>query len=223
MPGHRNFNELRKELADKVGQERLDANAAAAIKRYDAETRRLAEVRRARALTQTQLAQALGVSQAQVSRIEKQSDLYLSTLASYIEAMGGELQLVAAFEDERVHLDVGAAPTPESEPDLMGALEAALAKVRTRSESPVVRGAHDLTARQLEVITRVAEGSGVSEIARELHLTDATVKRHIRQSLDKLDIEVSSLEDVRIEQRGDEIVITLAETGGTAGPVEEIR
>jgi hypothetical protein len=37
------------------------------------------------------------VSQAQVSRIENQTDLYLSTLASYLEAMGGELTIAASF------------------------------------------------------------------------------------------------------------------------------
>lgn len=51
------------------------------------------------ALTQNQLAAALQVSQAQVSRIENQADLYLSTLRSYIAAMGGELQLRAVFPD----------------------------------------------------------------------------------------------------------------------------
>ena len=58
----------------------------------------------ARALTQAQLAKALNVSQAQVSRIEHQADLYLSTLESYIAAMGGSLELVAVFDDTRVVL-----------------------------------------------------------------------------------------------------------------------
>jgi transcriptional regulator with XRE-family HTH domain len=68
----------------------------------------LGELRRARALTQVQLAGALDVSQAQVSRIEKQADLLLSTLASYVEAMGGDLELVVTFPDHPpVHLAVG--------------------------------------------------------------------------------------------------------------------
>jgi hypothetical protein len=54
-----------------------------------------------------QLAAALGVSQAQVSRIENQTDLYLSTLRSYVEAMGGELQLRAVFPDgQAAHVSV---------------------------------------------------------------------------------------------------------------------
>ena len=61
-------------------------------------------MRHARRLTQVQLATALGVSQAQVSRIENQADLYLSTLRSYVEAMGGELQLRAVFPDGQATL-----------------------------------------------------------------------------------------------------------------------
>lgn len=59
----------------------------------------LTELRRARSLTQAQLARSLGVSQAQVSRIEHQADLYLSTLRSYLQAMDGELELIATFPD----------------------------------------------------------------------------------------------------------------------------
>lgn len=64
----------------------------------------LTELRRARAMTQATLAEAFGTSQGEVSRIERQADLYLSTLARYVEAMGGELELVARFDDERVPL-----------------------------------------------------------------------------------------------------------------------
>ncbi len=59
----------------------------------------LGALRQARSLTQAQLAKTLDVSQAQVSRIEHQADLYLSTLRSYLEAMGAELELIAHFED----------------------------------------------------------------------------------------------------------------------------
>jgi len=60
---------------------------------------RLSELRRVRRHTQAQLGKTLGVSQAQVSRIETQTDLRLSTLAAYLHAMGGRLQLVATFEE----------------------------------------------------------------------------------------------------------------------------
>ncbi len=57
----------------------------------------LQDLRKAMALTQTQLAATLGVGQEHVSRIEQRSDMLLSTLKSYVAAMGGELKLVAQF------------------------------------------------------------------------------------------------------------------------------
>jgi len=104
MPTHK-FQELRDEIAaDPRRAERLrqaEERAAAELVAYEQTP---AELRRARALTQAQLANALNVSQAQVSRIEHQADLYLSTLESYVAAMGGSLELVAVFDDTRVVL-----------------------------------------------------------------------------------------------------------------------
>jgi transcriptional regulator with XRE-family HTH domain len=59
----------------------------------------LNELRKARALTQQNLAQTMGLTQPNLSRIEQQTDIYVQTLRSYIEAMGGELDLVAHFPD----------------------------------------------------------------------------------------------------------------------------
>ena len=64
-----------------------------------AEEMTLRELRRARKLTQTRMAKTLGVSQDSISRLEKRSDLLLSTLRKTIEAMGGSLFLVAKFPD----------------------------------------------------------------------------------------------------------------------------
>ena len=60
---------------------------------------RLPEVRRARRLTQTALAERLEIPQGEVSRIERRTDMYLKTLRSYIEAAGGQLHLVVEFPD----------------------------------------------------------------------------------------------------------------------------
>ena len=101
----RNFRELHDELiADPGRAEKLEQARQRVQEELTAYQRTLAELRRARALTQAQLANALNVSQAQVSRIEHQSDLYLSTLESYIAAMGGSLELVAVFDNTRVVL-----------------------------------------------------------------------------------------------------------------------
>jgi transcriptional regulator with XRE-family HTH domain len=62
------------------------------------------ELRAARRLTQQQLAETLGLTQAAVSQMENRTDLYLSTLQNFIEAMGGRLELYAVFPDGRVKL-----------------------------------------------------------------------------------------------------------------------
>ncbi len=86
---------------------------------HDAHHATLAQLRKARALTQQQLAAALGISQPEVSRIEHQADLVLSTLRSYVEAAGGTLKLVAQFEDApSVVIDVE--DLSETSPTTMG-------------------------------------------------------------------------------------------------------
>ncbi|AQS88193.1 putative transcriptional regulator with C-terminal CBS domains [Neoasaia chiangmaiensis NBRC 101099] len=62
----------------------------------------LAELRKAHVLSQKQIAELLGVNQASVAKMEKRADMYVSTLRSYIQAMGGELEIVARFPDHAV-------------------------------------------------------------------------------------------------------------------------
>jgi transcriptional regulator with XRE-family HTH domain len=57
----------------------------------------LHEIRRARSLTQVQLAEEMGASQGEISAIERRTDHYVSTLRRYVTAMGGELEIVARF------------------------------------------------------------------------------------------------------------------------------
>ena len=57
------------------------------------------ELRRARERTQVDVAKALGITQDSVSRLEQRSDLLLSTLRNYVEALGGSLSLIAEFPD----------------------------------------------------------------------------------------------------------------------------
>ncbi|WP_374765230.1 XRE family transcriptional regulator [Yunchengibacter salinarum] len=74
--------------------------------RLHAEYLTLQELRKAKQLTQTQLAELLNVRQATVAQMEKRSDLMLSTLRSYVEAMGGKMSLVVEFPDRaRVSLE----------------------------------------------------------------------------------------------------------------------
>lgn len=62
-----------------------------------AEEMTLRELRTARKLTQVRLARTLGITQDSVSRLEKRSDFLLSTLRKTVEAMGGNLSVVAEF------------------------------------------------------------------------------------------------------------------------------
>jgi transcriptional regulator with XRE-family HTH domain len=59
----------------------------------------LSAIREARRQSQIELADKLGIQQPAVSKIERQTDLYLSTLRNYIAAVGGELEILARFPD----------------------------------------------------------------------------------------------------------------------------
>lgn len=84
------------------GQRPLNESRVATYKRLmDAELR-LADVRRRRGLSQAAIAEALEVSQPNVSRIEQEDDVYLSTLARYIAALGGHLEVRAVFPEETI-------------------------------------------------------------------------------------------------------------------------
>ncbi len=64
----------------------------------------LEEVRKARQMTQAQLGRTLGVNQGEVSKIEHRTDIYLSTLAGYVEALGGKLEIRAVFPNREMRI-----------------------------------------------------------------------------------------------------------------------
>ena len=80
---------------DPERRRRIEERAAELI----AEEMTLRELRKARQLTQARVAAELGISQDGVSRLEQRSDLLLSTLRKTVEAMGGNLSLIAKFPD----------------------------------------------------------------------------------------------------------------------------
>ncbi|MFL1504935.1 helix-turn-helix domain-containing protein [Pseudomonas sp. O64] len=65
----------------------------------------LHELRKAQQLSQERLAKALNINQAAVSKMERRTDMYISTLRDYIRAMGGELEIIATFPGGRVKID----------------------------------------------------------------------------------------------------------------------
>ena len=81
----------------------LDPDRQARIKaeteRLQAEYMTIQDLRKARHMTQVRMAEILGKSQVTVAQMEKRTDVMLSTLRSYIEAMGGTLDLVVRFPD----------------------------------------------------------------------------------------------------------------------------
>jgi DNA-binding Xre family transcriptional regulator len=86
-----------------MSPKRGDANRLAAQKKM-AEMP-LEELRSARNITQTHLASLLQITQASVSKMEKRTDMYVSTLRSFVQAMGGELEIRAIFPDGTVKID----------------------------------------------------------------------------------------------------------------------
>ena len=88
------LNDMMKRLPDERRQ-KVEARADELV----AEELTLRDLRKAHDLTQERMAELLDIGQDSVSRLEKRSDLLLSTLRSYVSAMGGTLDLVARFPD----------------------------------------------------------------------------------------------------------------------------
>lgn len=59
----------------------------------------LSELRKSREITQSTVADTLGLKQANISQLEKRDDVYVSTLRNYLKAIGGQLDLVVRFKD----------------------------------------------------------------------------------------------------------------------------
>ncbi len=98
---HRKFADIVGEISPER-RARIDAIKAEA--RADAVAFNLAELRKHRHLTQVEIAERLERAQASVSAMESAGDNLLSTWRSVVEAMGGRLELVAVFDDERIAL-----------------------------------------------------------------------------------------------------------------------
>jgi DNA-binding XRE family transcriptional regulator len=92
MPG--NVNEIIRKLSPAERKKVEDCSAE-----LIAEEMSLRDLRKARKLTQASVAKALGVTQDSVSRLEKRTDLLLSTLRKTVKAMGGNVRIIAEFRD----------------------------------------------------------------------------------------------------------------------------
>lgn len=105
VPGDERVRRLRENrgLAEDVATARREMREA-----DRAHAMGLAAIRRAADLTQTELAQELGISQAAVAKTEQRRDLLLSTLNAYLEAIGGHMRIIVSFDGGgEVELDLG--------------------------------------------------------------------------------------------------------------------
>ncbi len=84
-----------RKLAERPGMEERVVAGVQAIKHGYA----LQDIRKAQGLTQAQVAERLHQTPVNISRVERENDVYLSTLRAYVEAMGGKLELVARFDE----------------------------------------------------------------------------------------------------------------------------
>ena len=96
-------------LADPAGRVAYE-RASEEIEHHQAS---LAKVRKLRALAQATVAEAMGMDQSEISRLERRTDLLLSTLRRFVNATGGELHLVASYPDGDVELLVGSSMTED--------------------------------------------------------------------------------------------------------------
>jgi ribosome-binding protein aMBF1 (putative translation factor) len=94
----RKFAELRARMSP-AAQARAKARTEEMLKEMP-----LFELRRARGLSQEALAKVLHVKQGSISKLERRTDMYISSLRSHIQAMGGDLEIIARFPDGKVKI-----------------------------------------------------------------------------------------------------------------------
>jgi ribosome-binding protein aMBF1 (putative translation factor) len=100
MAGHTRWSEIR---AATINSPEREAGIEHERRLLDLE-HRLYDARRAVGMSQAEVAAEMGVTQANVSRIERADDLQLSTLDKYVRALGGRLEFRVVFDDEEVVL-----------------------------------------------------------------------------------------------------------------------
>ena len=90
-----------------MGDPKFAAAVEAKRSAIDRRVTTLAALRKARGLTQAQLTDDLGMTQGEISRLERRENLHLATLARFIEATGGRLRITAVYDDDEVEVGIG--------------------------------------------------------------------------------------------------------------------
>jgi predicted XRE-type DNA-binding protein len=89
------------EVMSKLSPDRQERIRARAQELLAEEEMTLRDLRAVQHLTQANVAEVLGIEQDSVSRLERRSDMLVSTMTNYVEAMGGTLHIIAEFPDRR--------------------------------------------------------------------------------------------------------------------------
>ena len=169
MSGHKPFSELTKHFTPE------DRRIVEEMTKQMLVEMPLHELRRARALTQKELAETMRVNQPAVSKLEQRTDAYISSLRSYIEAVGGKLKIIAEFPDGEVAItnfsDVGEYPHSERGLDETVAVRTKIRGHIKESQYPpaVIRATQELggRAKASHVIERVAQILPLKDVDRE--------------------------------------------------------
>ncbi len=172
----RNFKEL---------QAKMDpASRADNTRRVSDELQRMAleELRGAKRLTQSDMAEMLDVPQSSISRLEQRADMYLSTLRNYIQAVGGELRIQAVFPDGGA-IVIDRFGDYEERPYVVDAMAESGGIFRLRARPLHHRGA--------QLSTKPFKASGLTKTMRALHLPEvqiATIKMNLERNPGKVEI-----------------------------------
>ena len=172
----RNFKEL---------QATMDpASRADNMQRVSEELRRMAleELRGARQLTQSDMAEMLDVPQSSISRIEQRADMYLSTLRNYIHAVGGELRIQAVFPDGGTVV-IDRFGDYEERPYVVDALAESSGVFRLRARPLHHQGA--------PLSTKPFKAAGLTKTMRALRLPEvqiASIRVDLEKNTDKIEI-----------------------------------
>lgn len=132
-----------KSLKDKMAEfsearrQKIEARAA----ELAAEEMSLRDLRRAHRLTQARVGKTLKIGQDGVSRLEQRSDLLISTLRNYVEAMGGDLQLIARFPDRPAVAVTGLAGMESNEGRTVKRTVSRRSRVQRRRDARVAKPA----------------------------------------------------------------------------------
>lgn len=98
---------VRRQRTSSLTDPRFASDVRAKGARIERRVTTLAALRKARGLTQAQLTDDLGMTQGEVSRLERRENLHLATLARFIEATGGRLRITAVYDNDEVEVGIG--------------------------------------------------------------------------------------------------------------------